>query len=125
MPQLKAFIERLKGTPVDEPLHDNSHLDLAGDVRVIFTRGHTHGHTRGHISLYLERTRTLISGDALTANSGQLAGPNAQATSNLPQAMESVRKLAELDVQTTVCYHGGIVSNNANGQLRRLAQAAV
>ena len=121
MPQLKAFIERLKGTPVDEPLHDNSHLDLAGDVRVIFTRGHT----RGHISLYLERTRTLISGDALTANSGQLAGPNAQATSNLPQAMESVRKLAELDVQTTVCYHGGIVSNNANGQLRWLAQAAV
>jgi len=100
MPQLKAFIERLKGTPVDEPLHDNSHLDLAGDVRVIFTRG--------HISLYLERTRTLISGDALTANSGQLAGPNAQATSNLPQAMESVRKLAELDVQTTACYHGGM-----------------
>ena len=121
MPQLKIFINRLKGTPVDEPLQDNSHLDLAGGVRVIFTPGHT----PGHISLYLERTKTLIAGDALTAKDGQLLGPNASATPDMPLAMQSVSKLAALDVDTIVCYHGGIVSEDANGQLRRLAQPVV
>ncbi len=44
-------------------LADGQRLDLAGGVRVIFTPGHT----PGHIALYLERSRTLIAGDALRA----------------------------------------------------------
>ena len=53
-----------------------------------------------------------------------MQGPNEGATPDLPTAMQSVRKLAELDVQTIVCYHGGVVSADANGQLRRVAQEA-
>lgn len=41
----------------------------------------------------------------------------------LPAARKSVRKLAELDVRAIVCYHGGLVDDDANGQLRRLAAA--
>jgi len=36
---------------------------------------------------------------------------------------ESVRRLAELNVGAIVCYHGGVVDDDANGQLRRLAAA--
>jgi hypothetical protein len=38
------------------------------------------------------------------------------------EAARSVRRLAELDVQAIVCYHGGVVGDDANGQLRRVAQ---
>lgn len=118
-PELRAIVERFQPTPVDVALHDGTRLDLAGGVRVIFTPGHT----PGHISLYLERTGALISGDALTASEGQLTGPNESATPDMPAAGQSVRKLADLDVRTVVCYHGGVVQDDAHEQLRRVAQA--
>ncbi|MEP7190312.1 MAG: MBL fold metallo-hydrolase, partial [Roseiflexaceae bacterium] len=77
--------------------------------------------TPGHMCLYHERARTLIAGDALTSNDGQLMGPNEGATPDMPTASQSVRKLAELDVQTIICYHGGAVTVDANQQLQRVA----
>jgi glyoxylase-like metal-dependent hydrolase (beta-lactamase superfamily II) len=117
-PELRPVAERFQPTPVDEPLQDGTRLDLAGGVRAIFTPGHT----PGHMCLYLERTKTLITGDALTASDGQLMGPNEGATPDMLTASQSVRRLAELDVQTIVCYHGGVVHEDAGGQLRRVAQ---
>jgi glyoxylase-like metal-dependent hydrolase (beta-lactamase superfamily II) len=116
-PEMRPIVERIRTTPVDETLRDGSRLDIAGGVRVVFTPGHT----VGHLCLYLERTRTVIAGDALTASEGRLAGPMAAATEDMATAAESVRKLAELDVSTIVCYHGGVVADDANGQLRRVA----
>jgi glyoxylase-like metal-dependent hydrolase (beta-lactamase superfamily II) len=117
-PELRAVAERFKPTHIDEQLQDGARLDLAGGVRVIFTPGHT----PGHMCLYHERTRTLIAGDALTSNDGQLMGPNEGATPDMPTASQSVRRLAELDVQAIICYHGGAVTEDANQQLRRVAQ---
>ncbi len=74
-------------------------------------------HTPGHISLYLEGSRVLVAGDALTADRGHLNGPNPLATLDMRTAMQSVRRLAELDVDTVVCYHGGVVSEDTNAQL--------
>jgi hypothetical protein len=37
-------------------------------------------------------------------------------------AVRSVQKLAALEVQAIVCYHGGVVQDDAGGQLRRLAE---
>ncbi|HEY3227932.1 MAG TPA: MBL fold metallo-hydrolase [Roseiflexaceae bacterium] len=119
-PELRAVVEHFQPTPVDEHLQDGMRLDLAGGVRVIFTPGHT----PGHICLYLERSRTLIAGDALTASEGQLMGPNASATPDMALAGQSIQKLAELDVRAIVCYHGGVVHADASGQLRRVAQEA-
>ena len=101
---------------MDERLEDGERLDPAGGIRVIFTPGHT----PGHLSLYLENSKILISGDALTSQDGTLNGPNPVMTLDRQTAGESVRKLAELDVQTIVCYHGGVVSDDASGQLRRV-----
>jgi glyoxylase-like metal-dependent hydrolase (beta-lactamase superfamily II) len=117
-PELRAVAERFQPTPVDQQLQDGARLDLAGGVRVIFTPGHT----PGHICLYLERSKALIAGDALTAAEGRLQGPNESATPDMPAAGQSARKLAELDVRAIVCYHGGAVLDDAQGQLRRVAQ---
>ena len=65
-----------------------------------------------------------MTGDALTAEDGYLNGPNPSATLDVGEATRSVRRLAELDVGTIVCYHGGVVGEDANGQLRRVIREA-
>src|SRR3954470_11086778 len=70
-PQMREVLERLEPVGVDELLEDGGRLDLAGGLRVIFTPGHT----PGHLSLYLERSKVLVAGDALTAEGGSLNGP--------------------------------------------------
>jgi glyoxylase-like metal-dependent hydrolase (beta-lactamase superfamily II) len=117
-PQMRQVLERLEPVRVDEHLEDGERLDLAGGIRVIFTPGHT----PGHLSLYLERPKVLVAGDALTAEDGFLNGPNPSMTLDVREAARSVSRLAELDVQTIVCYHGGVVDEDANGQLRRVIQ---
>jgi glyoxylase-like metal-dependent hydrolase (beta-lactamase superfamily II) len=119
-PQMREVLQRLEPVGVDELLEDGEHLALAGGTRVIFTPGHT----PGHLSLFLERSKVLIAGDALTAEGGSLKGPNPSATLDTAEAARSVRRLAELDVETVVCYHGGVVDEDANGQLQRVVEEA-
>src|SRR5215211_7929984 len=117
-PQMREDLERLEPVGVDERVDDGERLDIAGGTRVIFTPGHT----PGHLSLYLERPKGLVAGDALTAEGGRLNGPNPPLTLDVDEAARSVRRLADLDVETIVCYHGGVVGEDANGQLRRVLQ---
>ncbi len=121
-PNLSAGMRAMLSAPpltarVDRALHGGEVLPLAGGVRVVATPGHT----KGHLSLYLERSRTLITGDALTSQGGQLHGPNERATPDMPTAMQSVAVLAELGAQTILTYHGGVVDANAEEQLRQVA----
>jgi glyoxylase-like metal-dependent hydrolase (beta-lactamase superfamily II) len=119
-PHMRKLLERLEPVAVDEQVENGSRLDLAGGTQVVFTPGHT----PGHISLYLEGSKVLVAGDALTAERGYLNGPNPSATLDMRTAMQSVKRLADFDVDTIICYHGGVVSEDANGQLRRVIQEA-
>ncbi len=69
----------------------------------------TPGHAPGHVSLYFPEADLLIAGDALTAEGGELAGPKPEFTPDMTTAIESVGRLADLDVAATLCYHGGFV----------------
>src|ERR687893_36215 len=89
-PQMRKALERLEPVGVDEHLEDGTRLDLAGGTRV----GFPPGHTPGHISLYLEGSKILVAGDALTAEGGYLNGPNPSATLDMSTAIRSTQKLA-------------------------------
>jgi glyoxylase-like metal-dependent hydrolase (beta-lactamase superfamily II) len=102
---------------VDRTLTNGERLPYCGGISVT----HTPGHTPGHISLYLEQSKVLVAGDALNVSDGRLVGPNPPLTPDMDQATSSLKKLAQYDVKTVVCYHGGPYSGDANTRIAELA----
>jgi glyoxylase-like metal-dependent hydrolase (beta-lactamase superfamily II) len=108
--------DRYPPVPVDVEVTDETTLrTMAGPMQVV----HTPGHTPGHVSLYFPEPRLLVAGDALTAQEGDLAGPDEQFTLDLEEAAESVGRLADEDVERTLCYHGGLFEQGT-GAIARL-----
>lgn len=107
---VKAGDERYPPGRVDVELIDGVGFStLAGPLELV----ETFGHTRGHTSFHLPEASLLIAGDALTAADGRLHGPAEQHTPEMAQAMESAAKLGELDIDRTICFHGGFVDAGA------------
>jgi glyoxylase-like metal-dependent hydrolase (beta-lactamase superfamily II) len=94
-------------------------LPYCGGITVIFTPGHT----PGHICLYLNRSKILITGDAMVCVDGELQGPNPQATYDMETALKSLQKLTQHDIEMVVCYHGGVYRDGANKRLSELANS--
>lgn len=115
---IKGSGDRYPPVSVDVEVADGTAVRTAAGLMEII---HTPGHTPGHVSLYLPEPKLLFAADALTASSGELAGPNEEFTPNLPQAIESVGRLAEEDIERTVCFHGGVV-DQGTGMIARLWQ---
>ena len=78
---------------------------------------HTPGHTPGHVSLFRERDRFLIAGDAFATVDqdsplamfnlrAEFSVPPAPLTTDWAAALESVQKLAALRPQTIAAGHG-------------------
>lgn len=116
-------IKALFGAPltakVDKTISDEEVLPYCGGITVIFTPGHT----PGHISLYHHQSKTLITGDAIVAANGILSGPNPQATPDMETALQSIKKFTKYDIETVICYHGGVIKDDANKQLLALANS--
>ena len=79
------------------------------------------GHTPGHICLYLNQSKALITGDALNVIDGQLVGPKLEISSDIDSAKKSLEKLTHYDIETVICYHGGIYKEAVNQRLLELA----
>jgi glyoxylase-like metal-dependent hydrolase (beta-lactamase superfamily II) len=118
--RMKALFENPPKASVDTAVADEEVLPYCGGITVIFTPGHT----PGHICLYLNQTKILISGDALVAVDGELRGPNPRATHDMDSALKSLKKLTQYDIETVICYHGGIYRDGANERLAELSSAA-
>jgi len=112
----KGFYEMLKvgfansKTNVDRTVVDGDVLPYCGGIKVIFTPGHT----PGHISLYHRDSKTLITGDEMNIQDGHLTGPNQRNTYDMDEAVKSLQKFIEYDIQNIVCYHSGLYNDNAN-----------
>lgn len=104
---------------VDQTVADGEILPYCGGIRVI----HTPGHTEGHISLYHEKTKTLIAADAMMKLNGKLHGPVSQTSLDLPTAQKSLRKFLNYDIENIICYHGGLCEINVNEKLKALIEA--
>jgi glyoxylase-like metal-dependent hydrolase (beta-lactamase superfamily II) len=119
--QREQFLSMLN-TPitskVDTIIEDGQVLPYCGGITVIFTPGHT----PGHISLYHHDSKTLITGDAMVADNGKLVGPNPHVTPDMDQAYESLKKFTSYDIETVICYHGGVCTDNVKEQLAGLAE---
>lgn len=115
--RLQAAFSNPPKAKVDRTIEDGEELPYCGGIMVI----HTPGHTPGHICLYHKASKTLVTGDALTADGGQLSGPNPSATYDLDEANKSVKKLAQFEIDNVICYHGGVLTNDVQEQIIQLA----
>ncbi len=101
---------------VSRYLQDGEGLPSVGEALVAYTPG--------HLSLYLEAHRVLVAGDALVVADGQLQGPRPEVTLNIGEALRSVAKLAVLEPDYVLCYHGGVFGPGAAARLREIAAQA-
>lgn len=127
------------------PLYPNEGIDLGGRIEPLPSDGsvpslpewrwiHTPGHTPGHVSLFREKDRTVIAGDAfitvkqesalsVMTQTREIHGPPAYFTTDWQQARESVRKLAALNPATAYTGHGQpMFGRDLAGQLETLAR---
>lgn len=116
--QVEALLAAPPRVLVDGTLEDGQVLPVHGGVQVVYTPGHT----PGHISLYVPDERLLIAADMLRVEDGQLLGPNAANTPDMAQAEESLAKLAVLDIEYVLCYHGGLWGPGVGGRLQELVR---
>jgi len=95
--------ERYEPVPVDlELVGGEAVRTAAGPMELI----HVPGHSPGMLAAYLPEAKVLIAADAMVSEDG-LAGPKPHYTPDMETATESVGRLADLDVEHVVCYHGG------------------
>ncbi|MCL7474960.1 MAG: MBL fold metallo-hydrolase [Methanosarcinales archaeon] len=101
-------------------LHENDTIDLGNGsgLEVI----HTPGHTPGCICLYHAPTRSLFSGDTVFQGGG--FGRTDLAGGDQRLLVESLERLAEMDVNVLYPGHGEVTAVDASGQIRLSLQLA-
>ncbi len=123
-PEARATYERMKAgflsakRMVDRTLADGEVLPYCGGITVL----HTPGHTLGHICLYLAGPKTLVAGDALRVSDGSLILTPAGVNHDMGLYKQSLAKLAAYDIQTVICYHGGLYRGPASQRIAELAK---
>lgn len=100
----QKLLESVDNVDVDITLNDGDIFDWCGGMEIV----ETPGHMPGHISIYLKESKTLIAGDALVILNGKLAVANPQYTLDISEAIKSINKLLNYDIQKIICYHGGV-----------------
>ncbi|MDT3499078.1 MBL fold metallo-hydrolase [Bacillus toyonensis] len=123
-PYIEGDLPLLKGGNVENPpkgkvsdtVIDGQELLYCGGILILYTPGHT----PGHISLYLKKSKTLITGDSIYSVNGMLGGIHAPTTLDVQEAQQSLKKYLNLDIESVVCYHGGLSKGNIHAQIQNL-----
>jgi glyoxylase-like metal-dependent hydrolase (beta-lactamase superfamily II) len=120
--QMKSIYQKMKSaypnliTKVTRTVADGEILPWCGGLQIIWTPGHT----PGHISVYHAPTKTLITGDAMILDESGLKPAMDRATLDNKLVAASLKKFASLDVQSVICYHGGLCASLANEQIAKI-----
>lgn len=114
-----AYLESIEHTKVDILLNDGDRFDCCGGFEIITTPGHM----PGHISVYLLESKTLISGDALVVQKGELEIANPQYSLDIEGTRASALKLSKLEIDQVICYHGGLYTGDVHSALVKMASA--
>ncbi len=99
MSLLLRLFARVHPAPVALTLKDG---DQVGPLRVV----HAPGHTPGEVAFYHPARKILFSGDSVVERDGRLTLPAAKHAANLDQAVRSLARLRELDVEVLLPGHG-------------------
>lgn len=114
--QFIHFLQSIEPIPVDRTVSNDERLPWCGGIDIV----HTPGHMPGHISLYLPASKTLIAGDVVVIEQGKLNIANPQFTLDLDEAVRSVQRLLNYDIDQIICYHGGLFHGDVRQALRQL-----
>jgi glyoxylase-like metal-dependent hydrolase (beta-lactamase superfamily II) len=98
---------------VAEELADGQVLDVAGGLRVV----HTPGHTPGHVSLLHERSRVLVTGDALFNWRG-IGWSIRFLCTDFRLSQQTAHVLGELDYAVAAFTHGPEIRDDSREQVR-------
>jgi glyoxylase-like metal-dependent hydrolase (beta-lactamase superfamily II) len=113
----RVFAAMTPEPPTFQPIEDGDVLPLLGGLRVI----HTPGHTPGSVCLYGKRDRVLFVGDNLERRFGRTSFASRLYSDDYEAARRSVKRLAELDVESVVFSHFAALHEHANEILEALA----
>ncbi|WP_017416469.1 MBL fold metallo-hydrolase [Clostridium tunisiense] len=118
-PQAEIFhktLEAVENCKVDVGLNHGDILEIAGGIEVVATPGHM----PGHISLYHKESKSMIVGDALVLEKGELVIALPKYTLNIKEALRSAEKLLNYDIDRIICYHGGVYTKDIKRALKNI-----
>jgi len=107
-----------KPSDVDIQLEGGELLSPLGGLKVI----HTPGHTPGSISLLSTQKKLLIVGDALNGRHKTIRLPPKMVSTDLTQAIDSVKQIAQLDFDILCFGHGRPLTKDASDKMRDLVK---
>jgi len=108
----------LESEDVDVQLDGGEVLKPLGGLRVVLTPGHT----PGSICLYAPEQKLLFVGDALQRRRKKLRLPAKMVSTDMVEAIASVKKMAELDLEIICFGHGHPLFEDARGRLAVLVE---
>ena len=114
MEAFKSRVSEVKTVAVDKIVKDGDVLNIAGGIEIV----ETPGHLPGHISVLVKKEKALITGDALVVENGVLVPSNPQYTLDMEMAKKSIKKLLNYDIDTLICYHGGVFNDNVKEKIK-------
>ena len=105
---------------IDVQLEGGEVLKPLGGLRVVPTPGHT----PGSVCLYAPEPKLLFVGDALQRRRKKIRLPAKMVSTDMEEAITSVKIMAELDLQIICFGHGRPLFRDARGRLQALIESS-
>ena len=108
----------IKPNEVDIQVEGGEVFSPLGGLQVIPTPGHT----PGSVSLFSPQKKLLIVGDALNKRRKEMRLPPKMVSTDLSQAVDSVRQIAQLDFDILCFGHGRPITKDASAKVQELVR---